>query len=116
MVLVFDQEQPSFRGLGLIDASEVCFPLSPRHLRVFAKDDRNGPERRIAATPESAREVNFQIAANAYEEIYMHPDHDHLAGIELPEPRGLFEIHAVGLPGLDRYSKRPEHTKTQRRK
>lgn len=114
VVLVFPEDSPRYRGLGLLDAVEVWFPLSPRHLLVLAKDGRYGPERRIAADPESARDANFRIAANAYESIHMHPDYDLLAGIELPDPGGLFEVHGLGLDS-ERYKKRPDRTRTQRR-
>lgn len=114
VVLVFEEDPPRLRGVGLVDAAEVWFPLSPRHLLVLAKECY-GTQCRVRADPASARDVNRRIAANAYESIHMHPDHDHLAGIDLPEPGPLFEIHAPGFPALERYNNRPTRTKTQRR-
>lgn len=115
VVLVFDDQGRVGRRGGIRYAREVWFPLSPRHLLVLAADDRYGPQRRLAALPGSAPGVNRRIAANAYEAIYQHPDHDHLAGIDIP-PRGpLFTVHAPGVPGAERYNRPPSRTKTRRR-
>lgn len=116
VVMIFDDPRRMGRRAGLADAAEVWFPLSPRHLLILADDGRYGAERRFAADPGSATEANLRIAANAYETIHMHPDQDHLAGIEIPEPGPLFRIVEPVEPELARrYGKAPARTRTRRR-
>lgn len=116
VVMVFRDKRRMGRRAGLALADEVWFPLSPRHLLIMAKHDRYGPERRFVAAPATAKTVNLHIAANAYETIHMHPDHDHLAGIDIPEPGPLLRIFAPDLPELTaRYGQAPTRTKTRRR-
>jgi hypothetical protein len=116
VVMVFRDKRRMGRRAGLALADEVWFPLSPRHLLIMAQHDRYGPERRFTAAPATAKVVNLHIAANAYETIHMHPDHDHLAGIDIPEPGPLLRIFAPDLPELTaRYGQAPTRTKTRRR-
>lgn len=116
VVLFFEQGHPPGHRTGMAFADQIWFPMSPRHLLILGRGDRYGPPRRFDADPSSVGDVNLRIAANAYESILMHPDHDHLAGIDVPEPGALFTVHAPGFPQIERHNGRPNRTRTRRRR
>jgi hypothetical protein len=60
--------------------------------------------------------VNLTIAAGAYEHMYMHPDQDHLTGVQLPEAGPILQVSAELPFDLSRYNHPVTDTRTQRRK
>lgn len=116
VVLYFDEGRPLGHRAGVALADQIWFPMSPRHLLILGRGDRYGPPRRLDADPASVDYVNLRIAANAYESILMHPDQDHLAGIELPPPGPLYTVNAPGFPALERHNHAPQRRRTQRRR
>jgi len=71
-------------------ADEVWMPLSPRLLLVLTPHDV-GPERVIQGTAETAATVNYRLAQEAYENVYMHPHHDVLPS-KMPAFAPLFAV------------------------
>jgi hypothetical protein len=67
---------------------------------------------------ETAATVNRTIAAGAYEHIYMHPDQDHLKGVQLPKAGPILQISAEVPFDLSRYNYNQPitDTRTQRHK
>lgn len=114
VVLSFEDDNPQ-RG-GLLNADEVWFPLSPKHLLTltrYAVPDL--PEGRFKVPVKTAVEVNKAIVANAYSEIYLHPDQHHLDDLTLSDPAPLFHINASPEFNLARFNK-PPTISTQRRR
>jgi hypothetical protein len=54
-----------------------------------------GPEQYLHPPAETAATVNLTIAAGAYEHIHMHPDQDHLKGVQLPEAGPILQVSAA---------------------
>jgi hypothetical protein len=59
--------------------------------------------------------VNRTIAAGAYEHIYMHPDQDHLKGVQLPKAGPILQVSAELPFDLSRSNQPITDTRTQRR-
>ncbi|MDI1463361.1 DUF4238 domain-containing protein [Catellatospora sp. KI3] len=102
-------------SLGLATADELWYPLSPRHLLVLTRHDV-GAEGVLPGDPATLATVNYRLVQNAYEHIFMHPDHDVLP-TEMPDDMPLFEV--AGGPNaemLTRYNRPPTNRKTERRR
>jgi len=84
--------------------------------RVTTKPGDPLPEQRLSVPPETAMSVNFNLAAGAYEFIYMHPGQDHLRGVRLPKPGPIFQVNGQLPIDFSRYNQPLTHTRTQRRR
>lgn len=103
-------------SLGLATADELWYPISPRHLLVLTPHDV-GAEGILRGDPATLATVNYRLAGNAYEHIFMHPDHDVLP-TQMPPEMPLFHVAGGGLKPevLARYNKPPSNRKTERRR
>jgi hypothetical protein len=64
-------ENDHFRGLGLMDADEIWFPIDPRHLLVMS---RTSGGRGFADVPaRSLEKANVEIAARSFEAVFTSP-------------------------------------------
>lgn len=80
------------RGIGLLTAKHIRFPLDPWHALILVKGTE-GRERMHFIDERHSLEMNWGTAARAYEWIYHHPEQDPLAGLEpLPAPRPPLRI------------------------
>jgi hypothetical protein len=111
-----DNTSPPGHGRGVAQADEIWFPLDPRRLLILGTPSDPIPEQRLTVSQETAGSANFAVAAGSYEYIFMHPDQDHLQGVNLPEPGPLFEVHAPGFAGVERFNRPLTRTQTQRRR
>ncbi|MEH1128389.1 DUF4238 domain-containing protein [Micromonospora sp. CPCC 206061] len=101
------------RGIGFLNAEEIWFPLSPRLLLILCLDVQPLPPK-FPASIETAVTANQMLAHNAYQYIYLHPNHDVLP--EIPPDEAVFKVTAAGFPMLERYNEPPYDKRTQRRR
>lgn len=101
---------------GIAYADEVWFPLDPRRLLILGRPDDPMPEQYLRPPPRPAAKVNRTVAAGAYEHIFMHPDQDHLRGVQLPEAGPILQVSAELPFDLSRYNRPVSDTRTQRRR
>lgn len=101
---------------GIAYADVIWFPLDPRRLLILGRPDDPLPEQYLRPPIETAATGNFAIAAGAYEHIYMHPDQDHLKGVQLPKAGPILQVSADLPFDLSRYNQPIADTRTQRRK
>lgn len=95
VVLVAAPDAPSWRGVGLLTAGQIWFPVD-RHTALVLTNRSltsaaNGAS--LAGTAAVARRVNSLVASAAYRRVFHHPD-DALADLVvkdfvLPEPREI---------------------------
>ncbi|MEV6526001.1 DUF4238 domain-containing protein [Longispora sp. NPDC051575] len=113
--VVLYQHNPSpHGGVGLMTADEIWFPLSPRYLLVLTPI-AVGPERVLSDSPENAAMVNNRLVHNAYELVYLHPDHDMLPA-QMPPASPLFLVSGGPRPDIfDRYNQPLTDRRTARR-
>jgi hypothetical protein len=91
---------------GVSHTDEIWFPLDPRRLLILGRPDDPLPEQYLRPPIETAATVNRTIAAGAYEHIYMHPDQDHLKGVQLPKAGPILQVSAELPFDLSRYTSR----------
>ncbi|MGD0378005.1 MAG: DUF4238 domain-containing protein [Streptosporangiaceae bacterium] len=111
-----DRSCPPGHDRGIAYADEIWFPLDPQRLLILGMPDDPLPEQRVSVSTETARTVNLTVAAGAYEQIYMHPDQDHLERIRLPKPGPILKINGQMPIDFSRHNQPPIDTRTQRRK
>lgn len=111
-----DHSRPAGHDRGIAYADEIWFPLDPRQLLILGSPGDPLPEQRLKVHAETARAVNLTIAAGAYEQIYMHPDQDHLRDMQLPKPRPVLQVQGGPPIDLSRYNQALSETNTLRRK
>jgi hypothetical protein len=111
-----DASRPPGHDRGIAYADEIWFPLDPRRLLILGRPADPWPEQYLHPPIETAATANLTIAAGAYEHIYMHPDQDHLKGVQLPEAGPILQVSAELPFDLSRYNQPVTDTRTQRRK
>ena len=111
-----DASRPPGHDRGIAYADEIWFPLDPRRLLILGRLDDPLPEQYLRPPIETAATVNRTIAAGAYEHIHMHPDQDHLKGVQLPKAGPILQVSAELPFDLGRYNEPITDTRTQRRK
>jgi hypothetical protein len=114
-VMVYKRNPKPFRGYGVADADEIWFPLNPCMLLTFALQPQPISDR-FNAPAQSAEIVNAYAVHNAYQYVFLHPEHQ-AAMPPLPEDGPLLNVHAP--PGIllpDGYNKALKSRKTARRR
>jgi hypothetical protein len=90
--------------------------LDSRRLLILGRPGDPAPEQYLHPPVETAATVNLAIAASACEYIYMHPDEDHLKGVQIPEAGPILQVNAELPFDLSRYNQPVTDTRAQRRK
>ncbi|HET8682953.1 MAG TPA: DUF4238 domain-containing protein [Micromonosporaceae bacterium] len=112
-VVRYSSQSDPMESLGFLNAEEVWFPLGPEFLLILTRDVQSLPYR-FRVPNESAATTNLMLMHNAYQYIFLRPDHAALP--ELPPDEPPFRVEAPGFPMVERYNKPPTVKRTQRRR
>jgi hypothetical protein len=110
------ENRDPMRGVGLMTADEIRFPLDPS--TVLLMSPGLVPQTVGSLAIEAAREINQLTVDFAFEFVFMHPDQDHLAGLDLgAHPRPLLEVDgAIDGTSTDGVNRAPERLRPARRR
>jgi hypothetical protein len=72
-------------AMGVYHASEVVFPVDPRHALVLVRTDKPCEEGRDVGTRRMANIINRHVAFSCHRFIVRHPGTDPLKGVSLPK-------------------------------
>jgi Protein of unknown function (DUF4238) len=85
------EDRDPLRGVGLATADEVWYPLDPQHVLMLTPADID--EQVMEVDLDHAHRINQNTVAHAFERVFMHPEQDHLQGLDLPRrPKALLQV------------------------